>query len=410
MIEGWKQVKLADYYTIHSGLSKPAEEFGFGYPFLSFSDIFWNYFVPEELSQLVNSTKKEQLSCSVKKGDVFLTRTSETIEELGMSCVALKDYPRATFNGFAKRLRPINNKDLDPKFIGFYLRSPQFRAEITAYSTLTTRASLNNGIIERLRINLPQLTIQRKISSILSAYEDLIENNLQRIKLLEEMAQQTYTEWFVRMKFPGHESVEWDEETGLPEGWGEIPIGNLVDFQSGFAFKSSTYIKNGKYKIVTIKNVQDGVFIPVVTDTVKEKPKNSKAYHELKTGDIIMSLTGNVGRVCLVYGDDYLLNQRVAKLSSKKDFYNSFIYCHFRNLHTLKILENISNGAAQQNLSPINTSNQKFIIPNDEFLCDFSKVVQPMIKSISLLNMHNLLLKEARDILLPRLMMGMIEV
>ena len=119
----WKEVRLADYYDISSGLSKPAKDFGSGSPFLSFKDIFHNYFVPSELSQLVKSNEIEQGKCSVKKGDVFLTRTSETVEELGMSCVALKDYPNATFNGFSKRLRPKPNSPIDPKFIGFYLRS-----------------------------------------------------------------------------------------------------------------------------------------------------------------------------------------------------------------------------------------------------------------------------------------------
>jgi len=157
MREGWKEVKLANFYTISSGLSKSRDQFGSGFPFVSFKNVFWNFFLPENLTELVNTTAKERDKCSVKKGDIFLTRTSEKIEELGMSSVALKDYPEATFNGFTKRLRPKTESDIDPKFIGFYLRSPQFRAEITAYSTLTTRASLNNGIIGRLKINLPPL-------------------------------------------------------------------------------------------------------------------------------------------------------------------------------------------------------------------------------------------------------------
>src|SRR5947207_14677653 len=102
----WKTVPLRDLYEFSSGLSKPRSEFGFGYRFLSFKDVFHNYFVPAHLVELVNSTQEEQLSCSIKKGDVFLTRTSETIDELGMSSVALKDYEGAIFNGFTKRLRP----------------------------------------------------------------------------------------------------------------------------------------------------------------------------------------------------------------------------------------------------------------------------------------------------------------
>jgi len=197
----WKNYKLAELYDISSGLSKSADEFGFGFPFLSFSNVFRNYFIPDNLNQLVNSSEKDQFTCSIKKGDVFLTRTSETIEDLGMSCVALKDYPHATFNGFTKRLRPKSDKYVCPRFIGYYLRSAYFRAEITAYSSLTTRASLNNEIIERLTVKLPNLLIQKKIASILSTYDYLINNNNQRIRLLEEMAEEIYKEWFVRMRF-----------------------------------------------------------------------------------------------------------------------------------------------------------------------------------------------------------------
>ncbi len=98
--------RMGDLYDIASGLSKSAKELSNGKsPFVSFRTIFYNYFLPIKLPDLVNTNEKEWEKYSVKKGDVFLTRTSETMHELGMSCVALHDYDRATFNGFSKRLR-----------------------------------------------------------------------------------------------------------------------------------------------------------------------------------------------------------------------------------------------------------------------------------------------------------------
>ena len=113
--------KLRDLYKVSNGLSKAGTFFGSGYPFISFSTVFNNFFIPEEINDFVQSTSKEQLTYSIKKGDVLITRTSETIEELGMSCVALKDYPTTTFNGFCKRLRPFTDK-VDPLFIGYNLK------------------------------------------------------------------------------------------------------------------------------------------------------------------------------------------------------------------------------------------------------------------------------------------------
>ena len=133
-----KEYYLTDLYDISSGLSKPAKDFGSGYPFVAFKDIFYNFFLPTELSQLVQSSEKEQTKCSVIRGDVFLTRTSETMNELGMSSVALKDYPKASFNGFSKRLRPKNTSAVFPEFIGYYLRSQKFRNEMLSFSTMST--------------------------------------------------------------------------------------------------------------------------------------------------------------------------------------------------------------------------------------------------------------------------------
>ncbi|MFM6400822.1 MAG: hypothetical protein ACKPFF_29445, partial [Planktothrix sp.] len=109
------------------------------FPFLSFKDVFNNFFIPEKLSELVESTDKERESFSIKRGDVFLTRTSETVKELGMSCVSLKDYENATFNGFTKRLRPNNNFVIVPEYAGYYFRTSKFRSEVTAMSSASTR-------------------------------------------------------------------------------------------------------------------------------------------------------------------------------------------------------------------------------------------------------------------------------
>jgi len=238
----WPRIGLADLFEIRSGLSKKADQFGQGYPFLSFKDVFNNYFVPEQLKQLVMTSEKEQEAFSVRRGDVFLTRTSETVDELGMSCVALRDYPKATFNGFTKRLRPKKAEKLYPEFVGFYLRSPDFRQEILAFSNLmSTRASLNNEMISRLKIPLPPLPEQRAIAAVLSALDDKIALNRRMNETLEGLARALFKDWFVdfgptRAKASGAKpdlppetlSLFPDrlDDNGLPEGW---EMGTLAD-------------------------------------------------------------------------------------------------------------------------------------------------------------------------------------
>ncbi|GEB72201.1 type I restriction enzyme, S subunit [Pseudoalteromonas carrageenovora] len=193
----WKKESLTEHYDIRSGLSKPAKDFGSGFPFLSFKNVFYNYFTPTELTELVQSSDKERLGCSVKRGDVFLTRTSETMNELGMSCVALKDYENATFNGFCKRLRPKKDTELVPEYVGYYLRSPKFRNEMLAFSTMSTRASLNNEMISRLEISFPEPKVQEKIAHILRTLDKKIELNQKTNQTLEQMAQALFKSWFV---------------------------------------------------------------------------------------------------------------------------------------------------------------------------------------------------------------------
>ena len=401
----WEKVKLGDLYSVHTGLSKGGKFFGSGYPFLTFSTVFNNYFIPDVLNDLVQSTEKEQANYSIKRGDIFVTRTSETSDELGMSCVALKDYPCATYNGFTKRMRPLQEGIVLPEYIGYYMRMQSFRGEFKAFSTMTTRASLRNEDLLSLNVAIPPMEIQKKIASILKTYDNLIENHQKQIKLLEEAAQRLYKEWFVDLRFPGYEDVKIVD--GVPEGWKKDTIDSRIELLSGYAFKSSEFNDEGKYKIITIKNVKDGQFDGDNVNCMINIPEKMPEHCKLVDGDILLSLTGNVGRVCIVHGENFLLNQRVAKLRSNNMAYT---YCLFRSKDMFDNMNNLTNGVAQQNLSPIRTGKINIVFPTDALIQMFEKTVNPMLNKITVLNKSILSLSQARDRLLPKLMNGEIEV
>jgi len=195
--QSWTEHALMEVFDVRSGLSKPASAFGSGFPFVSFKDILDNTFLPRHPLSLVQSTLDERHSCSVLRGDVFLTRTSETQEDLGMSSVALTDYPNATFNGFTKRLRPKDPGTIVPEYAAYFFRSPRFRAAITAYSSLSTRASLNNDILSRLTIPLPDTETQARIGFTLRSLDDKIEHNRRTSRALEGLARAMFKAWFV---------------------------------------------------------------------------------------------------------------------------------------------------------------------------------------------------------------------
>ncbi|QQR72935.1 MAG: restriction endonuclease subunit S [Holophagales bacterium] len=243
-------------YEFSSGLSKPRTEFGTGFPFLSFKDVFDNYFVPRELKERVRSTEQERRALSVKRGDVFLTRTSETVDELGMSCVALRDIPDATFNGFTKRLRPRPDARVAPEYAGYYFRGPEFRSQVYAMSSLSTRASLNSEMLSRLTIRLPSTPVQERIGAVLKALDDKIDLNRRMSETLEAMAQALFKSWFVdfepvRAKAAGYNTglgvslgavfpaeLAESDVGEIPAGWLVQEIGDLLELAYGKALRA----------------------------------------------------------------------------------------------------------------------------------------------------------------------------
>ena len=297
----------------------------------------------------------------------------------------------------------IDKSKADYEFIYYQLCT--LYDKLVSLKAGAAQPNLNARIIKNLEIIMPSLPIQHRIASILSRYDSLIENYQKQIKLLGEAAQRLYKEWFIDLHFPGHENTNIID--GVPEGWEKKKVNSIIELQSGFAFKSSTFDDNGAYKIVTIKNVKDGAFDGDNVSRIVAIPEKMPKHCVLADGDILLSLTGNVGRVCIVNGKNYLLNQRVAKLAT--DF-KAFTYCLFRSREMFIEINNLANGAAQQNVSPIRIGEMKILLPNSELLQEFESIVFKSIARIISLQSQLRLLTEARDRLLPKLMSGEITV
>jgi type I restriction enzyme S subunit len=305
-------------------------------------------------------------------------------------------------------IRPDQSK-VDGGFLNYYLNGSYVQGLVHAKTNGATVPHLNMKDVRSLSIpDLPP----RRIAGILSAYDDLIENSQRRIKILEEMARRLYREWFVYFRFPGHEGCRMVESPlgEIPEGWAICELSDFVQFKSGFAFKSGTFTADGEHRLVTIKNVQDGVFNPDSDTRMSEVPANMPTYCVLNNKDIILSLTGNVGRVCLVHDGPFLLNQRVSKLAPVEAFDWAMVYCMFRQQEMRVKLEKLSNGVAQQNLSPILASKIDFAKPPRELRRQFSILAEPMGLSIVQLCTSIQNLRRTRDLLLPRLLSGQIDV
>ena len=299
----------------------------------------------------------------------------------------------------------VCNENYDNEYVYYLIKN--FLPGLKAYNlgTASGREYVSKSNFEKIELVAEQdKTIQKRIGVILSRYDSLIENYQKQIKLLEEAAQRLYKEWFVDLHFPGHENTKFVD--GVPEGWEKKSVKTIVELQSGYAFKSSDFASDGIYKIVTIKNVKDGAFDGENVSKIASIPEKMPKHCILEDGDILLSLTGNVGRVCIVVGKNYLLNQRVAKL---KSIFKAYTYCLFRSRDMFIDVNNLANGAAQQNVSPIKIGEMKILIPENKLLNEFEKESSNYISGVIAFQSQIRLLTEARDRLLPKTMSGEIE-
>ena len=416
-MEEWKEYKLGDLYDVHNGLSKGGKFFGSGYPFLSFKTVFNNYLLPPVLPDLVQSDEKEQGGYDIKRGDVFVTRTSETPEELGMSSVALKDYPFATYNGFTKRLRPKNTSIIYPEFIGYYLRSTKFRALFYGLaSSMSTRASLANGDLLGMKVFLPAFATQEKVAKILKSFDDKIEVNRQINDNLEQQAQALFKSWFVDFE-PFKDQPLVESELGMfPQGWRVGTLGEIIkEIESGSRPKGGAET-NGIPSIGAEKIERFGVY-----DYSGEKYINNDFYINMKrghveNGDVLlykdgaytgkssMALDGFPYCECAVNEHVFLLRTE----SSKSQFFLYYLisYPEIKTMiHTLA-----SSKAAQPGLNQKELLGLDIIIPDEDTVKLFNNQVSPSMHQIATNSKQSRRLAELRDTLLPRLMSGEIKI
>ena len=405
----WETWTFSDLLAepVRNGIYKKKEFHGRGQKMINMGELFSYDFISNQEMKRVELFDRELGNSIVKDGDLLFARRSLVFEGSGKCSLVVQPSEDTTFESSVIRVRP-NLDWADPRFYYYLFRSPQGRALMSSIATGTAVFGIRGSELALLRVPKPPLPTQRKIANILSAYDELIEINQQRIALLERAGREMYREWFVRLRFPGHERTKI--ANGVPEGWESKTYSDVFKFLGGFAFKSKTYQPEGRFGIVTIKNVHNARFIPECASRLDAVPEKMKEHCVLATGDILLSLTGDVGRCCMVFGESYLLNQRVAKVVGSTDIPKSFAYWTFSNEPTRRKLENLAHGAAQSNLSPVTLGNREFIKPESIVLDLFGKIADPIFWQITTLNLVIVQLNRARDLLLPRLMSGKLTV
>lgn len=392
----WREYLLGDLYNFSSGLSKNSKEFGFGKPFLSFKTVFNNYILPEELPDLVNSNVDEQERCSIMKGDIFLTRTSETLNELGMSSVALRDYPEATFNGFTKRLRP-KGKQIYPLYVAYYMRSPFFRANINSMASMTTRASLNNDILSRLPIQVPTYEEQEKIGDILYLFDKKIKLNHRINDNLFAQAREIAKQWI---------SVNTDDYEML----------SLSDTAS---INPDTYSLKEEWEYVNYldtSNITDSSIAEIQCIITSSEKLPSRARRKLAPNDIVFSTVRPNQRHFGIISEplpNMLCSTGFAVIRSKNPLVcNELIYLCLTENEFVEEMQQLAEQSTSTfpSIKPSDLGACEIPCPKDNSSLGFTEKLKSMFALIAANQRESSYLADMRDALLPKLISGEIDV
>lgn len=376
MREGWKKVRLNDFVWFQRGYDLPKSKFKKGnIPVYGSTSVLGYHNVSK-----------------VKAPGIITGRSGS----LGVMQYSGKDFWPHNTTLWVKDFKGNNER-----FAYYLLQSLDF----ASFNSGGAVPTLNRNVLNSFIVDVPPLKTQRQIASILSAYDDLIENNLKRIKLLEEQAQQTYEEWFVRFKFPGHETAEFDEESGLPVGWEIASLNDVSRINS----KSLKKDFEGKIKYIDIASVSTGEINSTTSYNISDAPGRAKRI--VKHGDIIWScVRPNRKSYSVIWNPEQnLIASTGFCVITPKTLPTSYLLKYLTTDSYVAYLSNLAGGAAYPAVKAVDFKNSDVIIPEKSLIEKYDSIFKNSLELSSNLQAQNQLLKEARDILLPRLMMGIID-
>ena len=391
----WQKVNLGDCCEITSSkrifFSEYVES---GIPFYRSKEIIEKG-KGEEISHPLYISKEKYDEIKGKygvpqKGDLLLT----AVGSLGIPFVVKDDSPFYFKDGNLVWLKHF--QDIDPIFLYYWIKSENGYNALYNIAIGSAQKALTIAAIKGYEIPLPPLQTQHRIANILSRYDSLIENYQKQIKLLEEVAQRLYKEWFVDLRFPGHENTKIVD--GVPEGWEKKRLIDLVDVQYGYAFDGKLFNSSGEgMPILRIRNIPDGI----TSDYTTEEAQDCYIVHN---GDIVVGMDGIFHINSWSGGDAYLV-QRACSFRPKEECMKGFIFQAIQE--PIKFFEKTLVGATVAHLGKKHIDSIELCIPkNFELYKPFSKFYNQRQGLLSQIR----LLTEARDRLLPKLMSGEINV
>ena len=348
----------------------------------------------------------ELLANNAHPGDVVFTQRG-TLGQVGIIPKS-SPYARLVISQSQMKLS-VDESRVDAQWLFYCFRNPSTRQEMINRASSSGVPHINLGVLREFRIPLPPLATQRRIAAILSAYDDLIENNTRRIAVLEEMARRIYEEWFVRFRFPGHEHTRIVEsELGLvPEGWEVVKLGRLAEINARSVRRG---MEPDEIRYVDISSVSTGSIDKKETMPFADTP--GRARRIVRDGDVIWAcVRPNRKSYALVLDPEpnLLVSTGFAVLTAVAAPW-SFVYQCVTTDDFVSHLVNRAKGAAYPAVGAEDFEHARVVLPTVNHLHDFDRMTAPMMRLVAALQKKNRNLRTTRDLLLPRLISGELDV
>lgn len=402
----WEKVKLGDIATFSNGINFNKTAYAKGIKLIGVSN-FGDRFYPD-YSQL-QEVKKDivRLEDCLRNGDIVFVRSNGNKELVGRCMLVKNPTERVTYSGFCIRARLNDTDRYDPVYFTYYFKSKAFRRAVSGTAVGANIQNLSQARLSNHDCNVPDIETQHRIADILSAYDDLIENNQKQIKLLEEAAQRLYKEWFVDLRFPGHENTKIVD--GVPEGWNWCKLEDAIQLDP-----KVTLTKERMKQFIPMSALSTS---SMVLDESQFTETTSNSGSKFQNGDTLLARitpcleNGKTAYVSGLKSDEGAVGSTEYIVMRAKTINSYMVYLLARtDDFRQSAINSMSGSDGRQRVKSDKLKMLDYLHPTSELVEKFENVEEPIFEKIYRLSKQIQQAKQARDLLLPKLMSGEVEV
>ena len=418
----WPTVRLGDHVDLLSGFAFKSKRFTRhpeDIPLIKGANVHQGFIDWNDAERWPADDGEDYGKFFLQSEDVVLAMDRPWIEA-GLKWAWIRpEHPKCLLVQRVSRMRGVNG--LTSRYLRYVIGGPDFTDYIKPIVTGVTVPHISGEQIRAFRCPLPPVGIQHKIASILSTYDDLIENNTRRIVILEKMAQSLYREWFIEFRFPGHEKARFIDSTlgRIPEGWDLKTLADLCVENKGIQtgpFGSQLHQSDYSNDGVPVLMPKDIIDSRIDLDSVARVPEeicSRLARHRLQEGDIVYGRRGDIGRKTLIRYDQsgWLCGTGCMRLRPNQNrILARFMFDSLGRPEVVGLIAGKAAGAIMPNLNVGILSSIPLLVPPLNSQASYDQFIVPMFSEVATLVLKNERLRTTRDLLLPKLMSGQVNV